>query len=461
VTASRAAGQPVADSPAHAEAPVGPDVARIADMVDALAEIGGEPGDGVTRLAYTPAERRAHEVVAGWLRDLGLEVRHDEVGNTIARREGSDPAAPAIAVGSHLDSVPHGGRFDGVAGVVGMIELVRLLTESGDRTVHPLLGVAFAAEEGARFGEPCIGSKLLAGALREPDLQRVRDADGTSLAAAMASVGLAPQRLDGVRWRPEDLALFLELHVEQGSVLETENRQIGLVDIVSGSTRLRLVLKGQANHSGATPMALRADALAGAADVVRTAEALATDPRHRGLRATVGRLEVWPNSTTTIPGRAMVTVDVRDTDGDRQRQAALELVERVRWTCERRGLRLEAEVVADTSPTVLTMWLRERIRQVCEELALSHRAMSSGASHDAQVVARLAPAAIVFVPSRGGLSHVPEEWTSATEIACGVEVLRQSVLRLDRFLATLRPGQPGKASTRGEAPEGGRSAWVG
>ena len=411
-----------------------PDAKRIADDLRAIGEIGALPEGGVTRPGFTPLERQAHELVGGWLRDLGLTVRVDAIGNTIAERPGHRPG-PFIGVGSHLDSVPHGGRFDGIVGVVGAVELVRMLDEAGLTTEHPLRVVLFVGEEGARFGEPCIGSKAIVGHWEGRDLTRVRDVEGVSLAEALEALGLDPGRVSEVRWRPGEVAAFLELHIEQARVLESDGRQIGLVDVVSGSTRLRIDVRGRADHSGGTPMSLRSDALMAAAEIALTVESLATDPRHRGTRATVGRLELYPNSITTIPGRVSMVVDIRDVDSDRQRLAASEIVQRSHWVCERRGVGLEVEMIADTSPAVLSMWLRELSSTVCRELGLNYRVMSSGAGHDAAILARLVPAAMVFVPSRDGLSHVPEEWTSAADIARGVEVLYRSVLRLDRFLA--------------------------
>jgi allantoate deiminase len=263
----------------------------------------------------------------------------------------------------------------------------------------------------------------------------VRDTEGISLAAALEALGCDPGRPSEARWQPGEVAAFLELHIEQGRVLEAEGRQVGLVDVVSGSTRLRLEVRGRADHSGGTPMSLRADALNAAAEIALTVESLATDPRHRGTRATIGRLDLYPNSMTTVPGRVTLVVDVRDVDSDRQRTAASEIVQRAHWICERRGVQLAAEVIADTSPAVLSMWLRELISNACRDLDLNYRVMSSGAGHDAAILARLVPAAMVFVPSRDGLSHVPEEWTSAADIARGVDVLYDTVLRLDRFLA--------------------------
>jgi allantoate deiminase len=401
-------------------------------MIRELGEIGADSEGGVSRLAMTAEERKAHELVGTWLRELGLSVATDPFGNTLATRKGSSLGAPAIAFGSHLDTVYHGGRFDGAAGVVAMVEVMRLLSEAGVTTSHPLLGVVFTSEEGARFGEPCMGSKAVAGLWRGRDLNQVRDAEGTSLADAMRAVGLDPGRVDSARWDSRHVAAYLELHIEQARLLEVDGVPIGLVDMVAGSTRLLMQIQGRADHSGATPMGARADALAAASEIVLVVESVASDVYHRGTRATVGRLNVHPNSLTTIPGRVVLTVDVRDTDGDRQRRTAAEIVERAVRICRHRGVRLLAEVIADTSPTVLSTWLRRLVMQSCRDLNLGYRVMSSGASHDAQVIARIAPAAMILVPSRQGLSHVPEEWTNPVDIARGVNVLARTVLYLDR-----------------------------
>jgi allantoate deiminase len=190
-------------------------------------------------------------------------------------------------------------------------------------------------------------------------------------------------------------------------------------------------------------MSMRADALTAASEFVVAAESAASEPRNRGARLTVGRIDVHPNSMTTIPGRARLTLDVRDVDSDRQRRLAVEMVRRARLICERRGLTVEAELIADTSPTVLPMWIREVIRGACEELGISYRVMTSGGGHDAQVVNSIVPAGIIFVPSKNGLSHVPEEWTSASDIARGVDVLYETVLRLDTLLASVGPAAAG------------------
>jgi allantoate deiminase len=435
-----------ADPSPEADGPERPDAARLGRMLGQIARIGSQADGAVSRLGFTRLERDAHALVGGWLSELGLEVRVDEIGNTIAELSGTRADAPAIGVGSHLDSVPHGGRYDGIVGVVGAVELVRLLSANRAAMAHHIRVVIFAGEEGARFGEPCIGSKAAAGLLADADLSRLLDGDGMSLADALRSIDLDPKRVRATRWRSADWAAFLELHIEQARVLETSDSQVGLVDIVSGSTRLSLDVIGRSDHSGGTPMNLRADALVAASEIVLAAEALAQEPRNRGARLTVGRLEVHPNSITTIPGQVRLALDVRDVDSDRQRALAMEIAGRAHDLAERRGVAVQAEPIADTSPAVLPIWIRQLMSQVCEDLGVRYRVMSSGAGHDAQIVNRITPAGMILVPSRGGLSHVPEEWTSASDVARGVEVLYHSVLKLDEILASF--GHDGSPTDR-------------
>lgn len=425
-----AASDPALPGDAHA------DPGRIAAMIDAIAAIN-EGTEGVTRLAYTKLERQAHELVAGWLRDLRMTVGTDAVGNTIAERPGARPEMGAIGVGSHVDSVPSGGRFDGVAGVAAATEMIRLLTEHDIAHAHPLRVIIFAGEEGARFGQACLGSKAVAGLLDERELTSRLDADGVSLAEAMSSVGLDPARAGEARWSRDEWAAFLELHIEQGRVLEAEDVPIGVVDLVSGSTRLLIDATGRSSHSGGTPMGLRADALTAVAEIVLLAERVATDPRHRGTRATVGRLTVDPGNITTIPGRVSFSVDVRDVDSDRQRETAAEIVRRARAICDRRGVGLAVQVIGDSSPVVLSVWLRQLVGEACADQGIPYRVLSSGASHDTQMVNHVTPAGMIFVPSKAGLSHVPEEWTSAADIARGTDVLTRGVLTADGMLSQL------------------------
>ncbi len=410
------------------------DPGRIAADFEVLSAIGGEPGGGVSRIPFSREERDAHDLVAGWMRDLGLTVRTDSFGNTFGTLAGTDPTRPAIGFGSHLDSVPHGGRFDGAVGVLGALEVIRLFNETGVQTAHPLMVVAFASEEGARFGEPCLGSKAVAGVLQEADLERLRDANGTTLAQAMRALSFDPYAMPQARWAPNTLAAFLELHIEQSRSLDEEDERIGLVDAIAGNTRIRIAIRGRQDHSGGTPMSQRQDALVAAAEVIVAAESIANEPRRRATVATVGRLHVFPNSITTIPGEVEFYLDVRDVDSDRQRLTTQDIVTRAEETAARRGLRCDWEVVSDTSPVVLPKWLRDLTTAAAKRLDVPHRVTTSGAGHDAGILSRGIPAAMLFVPSRDGLSHCPEEWTSMEDIAIGAQALAESIRDIDTFL---------------------------
>ncbi len=413
------------------------DPQRITSLIEEIASISETPAlDGVTRLAYTPLERGAHACFSRWMTELGLRVWTDEVGNTIAERPGRH-GGRAIGTGSHLDSVPRGGRFDGIAGVVAAAEVARLAVEQDLDHDHPIRFVVFAGEEGARFGQACIGSKAVGGMWTADALGSVCDSAGLSIAAAMEALDFDPRQVERARWDRDDWAGFIELHVEQGEVLEAQGIAIGIVDLISGSTRFELTVDGRASHTGSTPMSLRADALCAAAEVVLLCEEIANDPRHRGTRCTVGKLEVTPGSITTIPGEVMLAVDVRDVDSGRQRDTANEVVSRSRDICLRRGVELSARLLSDASPVVLPAWMRDITSGVCRDLHVTYRVMYSGASHDSQMVGHAIPAGLIFVPSRAGLSHVPEEWSSSSDIALGVEVLTRSLLALDVQLTRL------------------------
>jgi allantoate deiminase len=409
------------------------DEGRIAQMLDAIAAIS-DTGPGINRLAYTHFEREAHALVAGWMTDAGASVRVDSVGNTIGTFAGSEPALGAIGTGSHLDSVPEGGQFDGIAGVVAAIEAVRIMNAEGAHLRHPLRIIAFASEEGARFGQACLGSKAVAGLLRLADADELRDLDGVTLADAMRGVGFDPERIAEAAWEASEWSAFVELHIEQGRVLESEGIGIGIVDLISGSTRVRMNLTGRPSHTGGTPMHLRADALVAAAEIVLAAERVATDPRHHGTRATVGQLTVKPNAVTTIPGAVRLTIDVRDVDSDRQRETALAMVREAMEVCGRRAIGFDARVIGDISPVVLPARLRDVTIRAARALGEPYRVLFSGASHDAQVINEIMPAAMIFVPSRDGISHDCDEWTSSSQIAAGADVLRGTIALLDAEL---------------------------
>ncbi|MGW6659693.1 allantoate amidohydrolase [Rhodococcus sp. NPDC055024] len=406
---------------------------RFQDLIDQFARLTADAtSPGVTRLAHTAFERAAHRLYVEHMSALGLTVWTDVVGNTIAERPGTEPGLPAIGTGSHLDSVPFGGRFDGTAGVVAAMELARLLAENDVAHRHPIRFVAFANEEGARFGQACVGSRIVAGLTGRADLDRLTDADGITVAQAMTAVGLDPDAMDSARWRRDEWAAFVELHIEQGAVLLSRHKSIGVVDQISGSTRLSITLRGRASHSGGTPMHLRADALAAGASIVLLAEAIAKDDRHHGTRITVGVLTVGPGSITTIPGVCTLSIDIRDVDSDRQRRTATELVGRARRAATSRGVDFDLTVLADTSPVLLPTSIRDTIIEAAEVTGANYRVMPSGASHDSQMINRVCPVGMIFVPSQNhGVSHSPDEYSTTADLVRGTNVLATAILLLD------------------------------
>ncbi|MDZ7931741.1 MAG: Zn-dependent hydrolase [Rhodococcus sp. (in: high G+C Gram-positive bacteria)] len=406
---------------------------QIGDWISTFSSITETPVEaGVTRLGYSVLERTAHTEFTDFMRGLGLTVWTDAAGNTIAEKPGSEPNCGFIGTGSHLDSVPLGGRFDGTAGVVIAMATAETIVRAGVQHRHTLRFVAFACEEGARFGRACIGSRIVAGLTRSEDLGSLVDADGVSASAAMRAVGIDPSRVDEARWVSGDWAAFVEVHIEQGSVLAVEDVPVGIVDVISGSTRLSITLTGTAAHTGGTPMRLRRDALCAAAEVVLFVEQLASDDQHDGTRITVGKLDVLPGSITTIPGQCTLAIDIRDVDGARQRAVSETVLARAAEIAQRRGIGYESRQLADASPEQLSPKIQAAIAASCEDEQIRYRFMASGASHDTQMVSGICPAGMIFVPSRnGGVSHAPGEFTEVEDLVRGADLLASVLLRLD------------------------------
>jgi allantoate deiminase len=393
-------------------------VDRVRERLGSLAEIGKVEQDGVTRLAYTQAERDAHALFAEWARAAGAQSETDDAGNTIATyREGT----PYFLIGSHLDTVISGGRYDGAAGVVAGIEVAELVAADAGAGVRV---VAFAGEEGARFGRPNLGSAIAAGLMSADAFERLIDADGVSLASAAERLGLTP--LKTPVWLARDIACFFEVHIEQGRQLEAGAARIGLVDAIAGSVRLRFTVRGRADHSGATPMRMRSDALAAASELVLATEEAGR--RYRSTVATVGRLQVQPNNVTTVPGSVTLWIDIRDVDADLQRLAARTILERAEEISRRRGVTLSFEVISEQQPVVLEAWPRMLAHHQCTAHGVVYRVLASGAGHDAAIVARHAPASMVFVPCVDGVSHSPREQADPEDVALAA-VLLADVLR--------------------------------
>jgi ureidoglycolate amidohydrolase len=359
-----------------------------------LAEFNDDPdAGGITREVFTPTYREALEFVMDLMRDAGLEPRLDAFGNLFGRWAGTDPDAPAVLTGSHVDTTLNAGRYDGVVGVLGAIEAVRTLRARGVTPRRSIEVIAFAGEE-PRFGTGCIGSRAMVGALARDDLDRLRDRGGTSLAVALTGAGFDPDELPGARLDPDGVHAFVELHIEQGAVLETQGEAIGVVEAIAAPHDFRVTLRGAATHSGATPMRLR------------------------------------PGAINVVPGEVELDVDVRDSDLTAREHTIDQFLAATAEIAERRNLELEVTTIVDDTPAPCAPLVVDAAVAACEELGLPFRRMISGAYHDAMVLAAEVPIGMLFVPSARGISHHPDEHTDAADIDRGVDVLAGTLARL-------------------------------
>ena len=405
------------------------DEARLTRELESLAAISSEPSPAVTRVVYTDIDRRAR----GYLENLCLEadliVREDAIGNTFARWRGSDPDLPAVATGSHVDAIPNAGRFDGTVGVLGGLEAIRALRKAGVQPLRSIELVIFAAEEPTRFGIGCLGSRFLSGGLDASDGDRLMDAEGRSLNAVRTSSGVFGP-LSSVALDPHAYAAFVELHIEQGPVLERHGHDIGVITAIAAPASVRIVVEGEGGHAGAMLMPDRHDAFLAAAEIALAVEAAATSTGAIDTVATVGVCEVFPGAVNSVPSRTRLEIDVRDIDEGRRDQVLARISAACDEVAARRGVTVRIEPInadppAQSSPTIV-----DAVVSACEGRGLSYERMVSRAYHDSLFMSRVAPMAMIFIPCRGGVSHRPDEYASPAAIAAGTAVLADTLAQI-------------------------------
>ncbi len=399
---------------------------RLRTRLVELSEVGRTPDGGVTRFSYGTEHAGAIRRVSRWMREAGAEPAVDAWGNLFGVVPGEAGTLSPIAAGSHLDTVPNGGVFDGALGVVAAVEVAAAFRDAGVRPRHPLLLLAFAEEEGTSYGTGCLGSLGIAG--RAPAPEALHDAAGRSAADALRAFDTGLPR----RAVPMPMAAYVELHVEQGPVLASRDTPLGVVDAIVGIARAVLEFVGEANHAGTTPMDVRHDALWGAADLVGAVRRLARDSGGRAV-ATVGRLQVTPGAANVVPGRAEVTVEVRSPDGALLDALCGHVDEEARACAGRYGLSLEvARTWRSEAPVPLNRSIRDEIAAAAGDLGWPIVTMPSWAGHDAKILQALVPAGMIFVPSVGGVSHSPREQTAWDDVGRGAQTLCRTIERLDR-----------------------------
>ncbi|MBT8337291.1 MAG: Zn-dependent hydrolase [Gemmatimonadetes bacterium] len=407
--------------------PTGVDGVRLNAEIQELRRFGGTPDGGTHRVAYSDEDLGGREWVLARMRDAGFTTRVDPAGNLVGTLPGTDADLPALAVGSHIDTVPYGGSYDGTIGVLAGVELARTLHAENQRLRHPLRLYVFQNEEGGKTG-----SRLLIGAVEPSELDIVT-ASGFTIGEGIARLGGAPDPLTAARASTGPLAAFVELHIEQGATLERAGVPIGVVEGIVGIRRWFVTVTGEKNHAGTTPMDQRRDALVAASRMVSAVDEVALRIEGRQV-ATVGRLEVDPGAPNVIPGSVRFTLEIRDLSMEGIEGVLRAIQARAERIATDRGVAVDFEPFYVSEAAPAAEGLRRAVEGAAEGLGLRHMRLPSGAGHDAQSMAKLCPMGMIFVPSRGGISHAPDEFTEADQITAGANALLGTALELDRAL---------------------------
>lgn len=388
-----------------------------------MGKIGALPNGGNCRLTLTDEDKKGKDLFVKWCKDAGCEVSFDQIGNIFVRRSGKDDTKPAVMCGSHLDTQPHGGKFDGIYGVLAGLEVIRTLNENNIETEHPIEVAVWINEEGVRFSPGVAGSATFAGVYSSDEILSIRSHDGCLWGDELKRIGYAGEEKPGSR----KLDSFFELHIEQGPILENQEKTIGVVTKIQGIRWLQVNIKGTDSHAGTTPLDLRKDALLAAAQMVVEANRIGKQSSP-DARVTVGQLDVVPNAPSTIPGEVNFTVDIRHPD-----DTTLKKIHKEMQTCFEKiatagGFSIDIELKLNMSPAALNTDCIDAVRSASKKLDYSHMDILSGAVHDAIFLAGMVPTTMIFVPSQGGLSHNEAEYSTPEDIAAGCNVLMYSML---------------------------------
>lgn len=411
-------------------------VQRVQNDIETLATFVDKSQPGWTRRVFTPPYLQARKWLQEQMEACGLEVEIDAASNLIGRIPGKRPELPPIMIGSHIDSVPGGGMFDGTIGVLAGLEIARVFKEAKIQLEHTLEIVDFTGEEASDFGISTIGSRGMVGNLTNENLQ-LRDTSGMFLKEGIALAGGNPEKILTSARKKGDIALYLELHIEQGPILEQTNNKLGVVTGIVGIRRYRVTVTGKPGHAGTTPMNMRYDALAGAVQIISGLESIAREKYKHPVVGTVGKLSLKPNAPNVIPGEVVFEFEVRSVDS-----AILdEMISRIRRLSEEvakeRGLDVEFEFISTAKPIPVAPEIQKGIAEVCEQIANTIH-LPSGAGHDGNQIGHIAPVGMIFVPSKNGISHNPEEWTEFSDVALGVEALARAIIHFDQNIEEMK-----------------------
>ena len=401
---------------------------RLVKDFDAMAQLTA-PGEGINRLAFTDADWAGRQYIIDRMTDAGLSVEIDDFGNVIAYKIGKKPDLPVVMVGSHTDSVPNGGNYDGVVGVLSAIEVIRSMTDDGYEHDHTIAVVSFMCEESGRFGNATLGSKAMRGELRLQDLYRLVDKQGISLYEALKGRNLNPDGIEEMAYK-RPVKSFTEIHIEQGKVLEHEQKTIGIVTGIAAPERFYVTIRGNADHSGATPMNLRHDALCGASKIILGIEEIASMQEEPPVVGTVGVVEVTPGAMNVIPGAVKLGVDIRSISKVARNSVVTLVKEFIDITAEKRGLSYTIETIAQDHPVEMHPAMIREIEEAVKSVGVEYMTIPSGAGHDAMHWAEVVPTGMIFIPCRDGISHNPAEFAEMDDIVTGAAVLDKVLRKL-------------------------------
>ena len=405
------------------------DTARLTQELETLSTFSDAPAPAVTRIVFSEQDMRARS----WLKQLyaaaGLHVREDAVGNTFARWRGADPELPAVGTGSHTDAIPHSGRYDGTVGVLGGLEAIRSLQQSGFMPRRSIELLMFTSEEPTRFGIGCLGSRLLSGTLTPSATAGFRDSEGRTLDEVRASAGFHGS-LDSIRLKPGYYSAFVELHIEQGPLLERRNVPLGIVTAIAAPASLNVTIRGEGGHAGAVLMPDRHDAFLAAAEIALALEAAACSTGAIDSVATTGLCEVFPGAVNSVPSRVRLGMDIRDIDPVRRDGMLTSLEDACRDVTARRGVTARIDIINRDAPATCAPLVIDCLVASCEKHGLAFDKMVSRAYHDSSFVSRICPTSMLFIPCRAGYSHRPEEYSDSEAISHGTLVLAETLASL-------------------------------
>jgi ureidoglycolate amidohydrolase len=404
---------------------------RLVADLETLALFSDDTPPGISRLVFADADQKSRVWLKSQCSDAGLAVREDAVGNMFARWVGARPQLAAVGTGSHIDAIPHSGKFDGTVGVLGGLEAIRSLQQSGFQPQRSIELLLFTSEEPTRFGLGCLGSRMLSGGLNSDADMRLKDAEGSTLAQLRAAAGFQGS-LDQVRLPEGYYAAFVELHIEQGPLLEKEGLPLGIVTSIAAPAALRISIEGEGGHAGGVLMPDRKDAFCAAAEIVLAVEERARATGSIDTCGTVGKCQIYPGAVNSIPSRVEMDVDIRDTDEQRRNRVLREIEQACAQVAAKRKLQVRVAPINADAPATCSLRVINALVEAAEENGLPYKKMVSRAYHDSLFMARIAPVGMVFIPCRGGVSHRPDEFSAPQEIETGAKVLASTLAKLSQ-----------------------------